>query len=255
MLMVHKGSIIRVDFSAWTADNNELFDTTSREVAKSANQVNEKATYGPMPAIVGVGRLIPGFDKALLEAAVGEERTIDIPATEGFGEKDSSKIETVAMKEFQKQEVQPYPGMRVNFQGKMGTVASVSAGRVRIDYNPVFAGKTLRYQFKVLEEVADPVQRVKALIELDYGMNRSEGFGVTVDGDVATIQLPDSCKYDQRWFVAKYRLVSDLRQYAGVKTVRFVEEYVTEEAPVPDTPAVEAPHSHEHGAEAAAHQH
>ncbi len=119
--------------------------------------------------------------------------------------------------------------MRLQHQGKMATVVSVSPGRVRVDYNPPLAGKALTYKFTIVQEITDPVEKIKGFIELAYGQGRADGFKVDAQGDVVSITLPDSCKYDQRWFVAKYRLVSDLRTFAGVKTTRFVEEYVTAE--------------------------
>lgn len=234
--MVNKGSIIKVDYEAWTSEGT-LFDTTYRDVAKANNTHSEEVVYEPLPLVVGVGRVIPGFDKALQEAKVGEEVEVTIPATEAFGERDPNKIETHSVREFQKKEVAPRPGMRVQFENRTGTVVSVTAGRVRVDFNSPLAGKDLRYKFKIVEEVTDPVTQVKTLIDLNYGQGRSEGFEVTRNGETVDIKLPDSCKYDQRWFIMKYRLVSDLRNHAGIKTVRFVEEYTTPEQP----PATDAP--------------
>jgi hypothetical protein len=121
----------------------------------------------------------------------------------------------------------------------------VSAGRVRVDYNPPLAGKSLRYKFTVTEEITDPVQKVRSFIELAYGQGRAEGFKIEPQGDTVTITLPDSCKYDQRWFVAKYRLVGDLRTNAGFLTTRFVEEYVTQESHATQTSAES--HTHDDG--------
>ena len=224
--MVAKGSLVRVEYEAWTEDG-ELFDTTKRDVAKTHGKHNEEIVYEPLPVLVGTGRVIPGFDDALLAADVGKEVDVTIASDKAFGPKDPNKTDTIPLREFQKQEVTPYPGMRLQHQGKMATVVSVTPGRVRIDYNPPLAGKSLRYKFTVTEEVTDPASRIKSFIELAYGQGRAEGFKVDAQGEAVTITLPDSCKYDQRWFVAKYRLVSDLRSYAGYKTTRFVEEYVT----------------------------
>ena len=105
----------------------------------------------------------------------------------------------------------------------------MTPGRVRVDFNPPLAGKTLRYKFTIKEVVADPAAKVKTLVELNYGQGKADGFEVEAKGDLFTIKLPDACKYDSRWFVAKYRLVADLRAHAGAKTIRFVEEYTTEE--------------------------
>lgn len=238
--MVEKGSIIRVDYEAWTSEG-ELFDTTKKDVAKANHAFQEETVYEPLPIVVGVGRVIPGFDAALLAAKAGEEADVTVPPAEAFGERDASKVETFALREFQKRDMEPRPGQRIQHENRVGTVVSVSAGRVRIDFNPPLAGKTLRYKFTVKSEVVDPVEKVRTLIELNYGQGRADGFGVEVEGSEVTIKLPDSCKYDSRWFVAKYRLVSDLRAYAGAKTMRFVEEYTTDEPPAAASEAATPP--------------
>jgi FKBP-type peptidyl-prolyl cis-trans isomerase 2 len=245
--MVAKGSLVRVDYDAWT-EEGELFDTTKRDVATAHGKYNQDVVYEPLPVLVGSGRVIPGFDEALQGADVGKEMDVSIPADKAFGPRDPAKVDTIPLREFQKQEVAPYPGMRLQHQGKMATVTNVSPGRVRVDYNNPLAGKSLRYKFTIVEEIADPVQKVKGFIELAYGQGRSDGFKIDAHGDAVDLTLPDSCKYDQRWFVAKYRLVSDLRNYAGYRTTRFIEEYVTEEprAPAGVTPEGEA-HTHADG--------
>lgn len=237
--MVQKGALVRVDYEAWTEDG-ELFDTTKRDVAKENDKLNEEIVYEPLPVLVGSGRVIPGFDDALQAANVGEEQDVTIPPEKAFGPHDPAKVDVIPLREFQKQEVTPYPGMRIQHQNRMATITNVSPGRVRVDFNPPLAGKSLRYKFTITDEVTDAEAKVKAFIELAYGQGRADGFDVNAMGDTVEITLPDSCKYDQRWFVAKYRLVSDLRTYAGYKTTRFIEEYRTEEPAAPAAPAAEA---------------
>ncbi len=60
-------------------------------------------------------------------------------------------------------------------------------------------------------------------MDMDYGFPGD--FRVTVSDATAEIQLPDLCKTDEKWFVAKFRVVSDLREVAGIESVKFVEEY------------------------------
>ncbi len=243
--MVAKGSLVRVDYEAWT-EEGELFDTTKRDVAKTTGKFDENVVYEPLPVLVRAGRVIPGFDEALQGAEPGKEVDVTIPADKAFGPRDPNRVDTIPLREFQKQEVAPYPGMRLQHQNKMATVVSVSPGRVRIDYNNPLAGKSLRYKFTIVEDVTDPADKVRRFIELAYGQGRAADFKVVATGDKADITLPDSCKYDQRWFVAKYRLVSDLRTYAGIRTTRFVEEYVTEEPRPTQTGAAEEGESHTH---------
>lgn len=254
--MVAKGSLVRVDYEAWT-EEGELFDTTKREVAKANGKFDENVVYEPLPVLVGAGRVIPGFDEALMGADVGKETDVTIPSDKAFGPRDPSRVDTIPLREFQKQEVNPYPGMRLQHQGKMATVSSVSAGRVRIDFNSPLAGKSLRYKFTITEDVAAADTKVLGFIEMAYGQGRAADFKVDAKGETVTITLPDSCKYDQRWFVAKYRLVSDLRTYAGFRTTRFVEEYHTEEPRPTQTgdAAAGETHTHADGTVHAGHTH
>jgi FKBP-type peptidyl-prolyl cis-trans isomerase 2 len=235
---MEKGTIVRVEYDAWA--DGELFDTTSAETAKASNKYAEDAYYGPLPIIVGAGRVVQGFDQALLEAKVGEEKEVEIPPEKAFGQRDPNKLETLSVREFQKREVDPEPGMRIAWEGKgRGTIVSVTAGRVRVDFNPPLAGKALKYKFKVLEELAQPEAKVRAVLDNDYGYGKSEGFGVKVEGTTVDLVLPDGCKFDPRWSAAKYVVVADLRRYAGLTRVRLVEEYEPPEPPPEPAPAPE----------------
>lgn len=228
--MVAKGTLVRVEYDAWA--DGQLFDTTSAETAKAQNKYHEDAYYGPLPIIVGAGRVVPGFDKALEESSVGEEREVEIGPEEGFGPRDPAKVDTISIREFQKRKVHPEPGMRVEWEGKgRGTIVSVTAGRVRVDFNPQLAGKALKYKFKVVEVIEDPVAKVRAIIDGAYGHGQGEGFQVEVEGLTADIVLPDKCKFDARWVSRKYVVVADLRRYAGFTQIRFTEEYEPPEPP------------------------
>ncbi len=99
------------------------------------------------------------------------------------------------------------------------------------------AGKELKYKFTVVSKVEGDEEKVKAVLDMDYGT--SEGFEVTVEDKVISIVLPDVCKYDQKWLLAKYRIVADLREAMSATNVRFIEEYVKAE-PVVEEPAEEA---------------
>jgi len=218
------GTVLRVHYDAWA--DGLLFDTTSAETAKANDLHHENVYYGPLAIIVGAGRVPAGFDKALLSAKAGQEGDVEIPPEEGFGKRDPAKVEVVALREFHKRKVEPEPGMRVQWEGKgRGTVISMTASRVRVDFNPPLAGKTLRYKFNVVEVVEEPAARVRAVLEADYAPGRGADFQVQVTEGVAEVVVPDACKFDPRWIERKYLVVADLRRFAGIQRIRFVEEY------------------------------
>jgi FKBP-type peptidyl-prolyl cis-trans isomerase 2 len=224
---VSKGDIIKFEFDARIAESGEMFDTTNAKTAEENGIFNEKFKYTSMPLLVGGGRIFEGLEEALVGAVVGADVEVIIPAEKAAGPRDPKLIQMHSVREFLKQEVEPRPGLEVNFNNKVGFIISVSAGRVRVDFNRRFAGLALKYNFKVLEIITGDDEKVKAIIEMDYGT--SEGFKPTIDGKKVSIVLPDVCKYDQKWTLSKYKVVADLRESMDANPIEYIEEYVKQE--------------------------
>jgi FKBP-type peptidyl-prolyl cis-trans isomerase 2 len=220
---ISPGDIVLADFDAWIQDTNELFDTTSESAAKENDMFNEKMTYGPQPLIVGKGRLFPGLDESMLEAEIGKEYEVVIPPEKGAGPRDPKLVELHPVREFLKQEIEPRVGLEVTVKNKPAIITAVTAGRVRLDFNNRLAGRTLKYKYKINEKPTKPVDIVKLLLKMSYGT--SDGFEIEHHGKTYKVKLPDACKYDQRWLLTKFRLVTDLREVAGAETISFIEEY------------------------------
>jgi len=224
---IEAGDVVVAEFDAWIQDTNELFDTTSEAVAKENNMFNEKVTYGPQPLMVGKGRLFAGLDESMLKAEIGKEYEVVIPPEKAAGPRDPKLVELHPVREFVKQEIEPRVGLEVTVKGKPAIITAVTAGRVRLDFNNRLAGRTVRYKYKIVEKPSKPVDVVKLLLKMSYGTN--EGFEIEHHGKNYKLKLPDACKYDQRWLLTKYRIVSDLRDALGAETVSFTEEYAKPE--------------------------
>ena len=219
--MADAKKVIRLNYKAYMADADRLYDTTYEQDAKDAGIYNEKVKYQPMAYIVGSKKLFPALDKAISEAKVGEEFTVEIPAEEGAGARNPKLIETHSIKEFYRQEINPYPGLTVSLGNKNGVVLSVGAGRVKVDFNNALAGHDLKYVMTIAEEITDDAEKAKAIIEADFAA--ADDFKFEFPGDKVVVTLPEITKFHQEWPVARFRVVSDLRETFGVDTVEFVE--------------------------------
>ncbi len=222
-MAIKNGDMVRVDYEAYLVDEDVLFDTSKEDKAQEAGIFDEKYKYAPMPVMVGGGKVFPGFEQAIEGAELGEEQEVTIPPELAAGERDPKLTELFPIREFQKKDINPYPGLEVSIGNRRGTVASVSAGRVRVDFNSPLAGKTLLYKFTVTELIDDPTEKAKAILDLNFGT--SEGFEFDVKDDSVDITLSEVCKFDQSWPMARFALVSDLRENLGVDTVRLIEEW------------------------------
>ena len=229
--MIEKGDIVWIEYDAWTLNPNgtqTLFDTTHEEVAKKEGKFDEKKVYMEVPVLVSRGRLFEGLDAALLEAKVGEAKEVLIPPEKGAGARDPRLVELRTEREFLRQEINPEVGMEVSISGKHGVVTAVSAGRVRVDFNNPLAGKTLKYIVKIVRKAKTPEERVRGILDMDYGL--ADRFKIALTDGIAEVLLPDVCKTDEKWFVSKFRVVADLRELPELKTIRFIEEYEKKEA-------------------------
>ncbi|TMA05357.1 MAG: peptidylprolyl isomerase [Methanobacteriota archaeon] len=228
---IEKGDIVWIEYDAWTVTPNgalTLFDTTHDEVAKKEGKFDEKKVYIEAPVVIGRGRLFEGLEAALVGGKVGETIEVLIPPEKGAGVRDPRLVELRTEREFLRQEISPEVGLEVSISGKHGVVTAVSAGRVRVDFNNPLAGKTLKYVVKATRKAQTPEERVRAVIDMDYGL--ADQFKIDLKGGSAEIHLPDVCKTDEKWFVSKFRVVADLRELSELKTIRFVEEYEKKEA-------------------------
>jgi len=213
--------MIRLDYKAYLAESGRLYDTTNEADAKEADIYNEKYTYSPMAYIVGSGKLFPALEEAISEANVGVETEVLIPSEEAAGARDPKLIEIYPIREFNKQEINPYPGLQVTLGNRSGHIMSVGAGRVKVDFNSPLAGFDLKYKFTVTEIIEEPAEKAKAIVEVNFG--DSEGFTFEFPGDKVVVTLAEIAKFNPDWAMARFKIVSDLREAFGVGVVEFIE--------------------------------
>lgn len=228
------GDFLRLEYDAFVKETGQIVDTTHEDIAKEHDIYNERIKYGPIAVIVGSGQVVNGLDQDLLNAEVGKERDVEISSKDAFGEKDPKLVDVMQMNkiltlpEFRKGDRYPSEGMEIRINNRVGIISRIFAGRVRVDFNNRWAGRTINYKYTVSEVIKKKEEKLMAVIESDFGS--SEEFVVHfVKKDEVNITLPDMVKLDSSWAMTKFKLVSDLRNHFDVKIVRFIEEYIKKE--------------------------
>jgi FKBP-type peptidyl-prolyl cis-trans isomerase 2 len=228
------GELVQLDFDLWAelAGKTELVDTTHEEVAQAAGvKAPQGTTWGPRPHEIGGEAFPGGVEKALVGLPIGTEVEREFTPGEGFGERDPNLIELFTMHEIERlpemrrEDAHLDIGTTLTINGRRGRVVTLTAARVRVDFNPQFAGRKLRGKFRVVGKIAEPADQVRALAELLYG--HGHDFHVEVREKVITLRVPDRTKFDPYWVAAKARIVEKLRSQLHPETIRFVEEWAT----------------------------
>jgi FKBP-type peptidyl-prolyl cis-trans isomerase 2 len=232
------GDLVQLDFELWAeaAGKTELLDTTREEVAQAAGFPRvEGHVWGPRPHEIG-GEFFPrGIETSLVGVPVGDEVEREFAPGDAFGERDPDLIEL-----FSRHEIQRLPEMRredahlelgsvLTIEGRRGRVVTLTEARVRVDFNPPFAGRRVKGKFRIAEKIAEPAEQVRAIVELQYG--HSHDFHVELREKTFTLRVPERAKFDPRWILAKAQIVDRLRNRLHPESVRIVEEYATPAAP------------------------
>jgi hypothetical protein len=156
----------------------------------------------------------------LVGKEVGATGRIEVPPEKAFGEHDPKNVETVPATRF-KTEQKPMPGMRVSAEGKTGVVTRVIGRKVVVDFNHILAGKTIVYDYKIVDEVQDGLEKLKAMIKT---FSRADLEAKLEDG-VATIYVPWEMNYYKEWFMIRRGLADMIIQHLGLKEVDYVEKH------------------------------
>ena len=228
------GELVQLEYDLWaeTGGKTELLDTTHEETAQNAGlQAAPGQKWGARPHQIG-GEFFPrGIEDALLGAKLGEELEREFAPGEAFGERDPNLIELFSMHEIERlpemrrQDAHLDLGTVLTINGRRGRVTTLTAARVRVDFNPPFAGRKIRAKFKVVGKIAEPVEQARAIVDLQYG--HGADFHIDLHDKVLTLKIPERAKFDPAWIVSKARVIDRLRSQVAPEAVRLVEEYVS----------------------------
>lgn len=184
----NKGDFVEVEYTGKLNDPEIIFDTTDEKTAKEAGLHNPKMKYGPVVVCIGQGQLIQGLDKAAEGKELGKEYETDINPEDAFGKKRGDLMKLVPLSQFKKQGVNPQMGMQLNIDGVVGTVRSISGGRVIIDFNHPLAGKQLHYRFRINKKITDNKEKLMSFINLEMGIKK-ENISIDLNEDSTLVKI------------------------------------------------------------------
>ncbi len=140
MTQVKNNDTVKVHYTG-TLKNGEVFDSSLQR--------------DPLEFKVGAGRMIPGFEKGVLDMELNEKKTIEIPANEAYGEVLEELFQEVPKSELP-EEINPEVGMTLiakmpNGGERQLRVSEVKESSIILDGNHPLAGKDLNFEVEIVE--------------------------------------------------------------------------------------------------------
>lgn len=111
----------------------------------------------PLEFTIGEGKIIPGFENAVVGMGSGESKKITVSPEQGYGDyQEQGKVEVE--RENMPEDIQPEPGMMLQLNTPDDkvvyvTVTDLDEEKVTLDANHPLAGKDLHFEIELLEIV------------------------------------------------------------------------------------------------------
>jgi len=237
---IKEGDFITIDYIGKVKGTGKIFDLTREDVAKEQGLMSDNARYGPVTIVVGANHVIPGLDKKIAGLNIGDKKTFDILAADGFGSRDSTLLKLIPRAEFKKQKLNPMPGIPVNIEGQYGIVQSVSGGRVKVDFNHPLAGRDLEYEIEIHDRIDKTEDKIKSLFRFHISKVDTTAVNVKLSEKTVEITTPKDTRTRRYINLTEEIVAGDILKYIEeVETVKFIDVFeklkAVKEAALADT--------------------
>lgn len=132
------GDIVKVRFTGKLEDGN-IFASSEGEL--------------PLEFKIGGGKLLDGFEEAVIGMSPGQSKSVRVPADKAYGQHNDKLVIKVEKENFF-ENIDPQIGQTLEINGCEGipiTVTAVGEDAVTLDANHPLVGKDLLFQIELVE--------------------------------------------------------------------------------------------------------
>ncbi len=227
-----KGSLILVDYTAKVKDTEEVFDTTIEEDAKKHSIHEQNFKY--QPKLVSIGEVsypvLKGLDEALAKTDAGDKLTIEVTPDKGFGERDSGKVRMIPIRKLGEDAEKVTVGDSIEVDNKKGIIRYIGSGRVQVDYNHRYAGKTILFDVNVIKSLDTPNDKINGILKNRLPVEDTKIAFDLKDKEV-NITIPEEILRADGLQIIKHFIQLDVFKFTpALEKINFVETHVNKQA-------------------------
>ena len=132
---VENNKVASVHYTGTLPENGEVFDSSEGR--------------DPLTFLVGHKNMIPGFERELMGAKVGEKVEFTLPPEDAYGELNPDAVQEFPADMFG--DITPEVGMTLMSDVGPFRVTEVNEELIKVDFNHALAGKSLTFNVEVVE--------------------------------------------------------------------------------------------------------
>lgn len=220
-----KGTLILVDYTAKVKDTNEVFETTSEADAKSNSIHDPNVKYQPRLIAVGESWVLKGLDDALLNASNGDKLSVEVLPEKGFGTRDASKVRMVPLRKLGDDAEKVSVGDTIELDNRTGIIRFIGSGRVQVDYNHRFAGRTIIYDVNVIKSLDTDEDKIMGLLKRRFPLDEPK-LKFEIKGTLLEIMVPEEALMMEGLQIVKRAVTADIFKFVTtLDKINFVEAY------------------------------
>ena len=225
-MTLENGALILADYTAKVKDTGLIIDTTRKEDAEKAGNADPTRTYEPRLIAVGEGWVLKGLDEALQKADANQTIDVELTPEKAFGVRDPNRVSRIPIKKFGEKAAELEIGAEIEVDNRVGIVRSIESGRVLIDFNHKYAGKTLQYNLEIKQKLDERSQQVEALIRRRLPIEKEKVKFEAVGETEVKVIIPNDYFLLDGLQIIKRGISTDLFKFIKpLDKVSFVEEY------------------------------
>ena len=228
-----KGQLILLDYTAKIKDSGEIFETTIEDEAKKHSLHEPNVKYMPKLVSIGEGWVLKGLDDALSETTSGDKKTIEVSPDKGFGARDKGKVRMIPLRKLGEDAEKVSVGDTVEIDNKKGIIRYIGSGRVQVDYNHRYAGKTILYDINIKKSLDSDDEKIFEILKSRLPIE-NEKITYTKNGTSVDVTIPEEIFRADGLAIIKHFVQTDLFKFVTSLTkVNFVETYENKQTPNP----------------------
>ena len=137
---IKEGYFVKIEYTG-TLEDGTVFDSTEEQGE-------------PLEFQIGANQVIEGFEKAIVDMDLDEEKEITLKPDEGYGDRQDDMVRDIPKDNMPSEELEEGMTLMATLPTGMQvpvTVVKITDDHVKIDLNHPLAGKTLKFKLKVVE--------------------------------------------------------------------------------------------------------